>query len=212
MLSWLDRFWHTVTGTVGDAVSTAAHWAMHALASVVFGVFRSVGAAWAKFTDSVADLHNALDDFGRAIYNFGAYVLHHVIPSLLKWAERELAKLSSALSRLYDQVVKWVDDIYKWIAHEVSTVTSWVIRNIWDPLKKYADLIYADLIKWGYYAYKWLTNLPALAEAMIFHIVTSLEKHAWEIADKLGKFALSLVVANLKQFVLLIEDIITAVF
>jgi hypothetical protein len=211
VLGWLDRFWHSVTGTVGQAVSDAAHWALHALASVVFGVFRTVGSAWSKFTDSLADFHNAIDAFGKAVWNFGAYVLHHVIPSLLKWAEKELSKLASALAKLYNYVVRELDAVYKWIKHEVDTVTSWVVRDIWDPLKKYADTIYRDLIKWGYYAYKWLTNLPALAEAMIFHIVTSLERNAWKIAKGLGQFALALVMSNLKTFILLIEDIITAV-
>ena len=212
MLGWLDRFFGGVASSIGSAVSSAVHWALHALASVVFGVFGAVRGAWARFNDAVGALGHALDTFGLAMYQFGGYVLHHLIPAILKWAAAQLARLSADLAKLYDYVKLAFDAAYKWIDRQIHDVTQWAIRDIWDPLKAYADQIWSDLKLWGYTAWWWITHLADLAEAMVFHIVASIEKHAFQVARMLGIFFTALIRANLKQLILLIEDIITAVF
>lgn len=179
--------------------------------SVILSVFRLVGGAWTKLVDAYHTFHAALDAFSKAVYDFADYVIHHLIPSILKWAERELAKLSALLARLYDDLQRAVNNLILRIASTAKALTNWVLRNVYDPLKKYADQIWSDLKLWGYTAWWWITHLADLAEAMIFHIATSLEKHAWELAPILGKFLLSLILANVKRFVLLIEDIIDSV-
>jgi hypothetical protein len=211
MLHWLDRFWNSATGAVGNAISSAVHWAMHAVASVFLAVFALVGKAWAVFVDAAVSLGGTLERFASSVYTWAGYVMHIVIPALTKWAQGEFDRLGLDIYNLGKLLVRYVNDIYKWIAHEISDVTKWAIRDIYDPLKSYADQIASDLRKWGYVAWWWITHLPELAEAMIFSIVTSLENHAFEIAANLGKFFLALIMKNLKSFISVLEDIISAV-
>lgn len=212
MLSWLARFWTGVSGTVGNAVSTAAHWAMHALAAVVFSVFRLVGGAWRTLVQSFGWLHAALDHFGLQVWHFATYVVRVLIPRVVRWAAAELARLGLGLYHLAQAVGREVAALYRAIARAVADVTRWAIRTIYDPLKSYADLIWHDLKAWGYTAWWWITHLDKLADAMIIHIANSIEKHAWQLARMLGTFFISLIIANLNRFVLLIEDIVNAVF
>lgn len=211
MLNWLDSFWNSVTGSVGNAVSSAVHWALHAVMSVILSVFKLVGSAWSALVYDVAYFHAEIDAFCKSVLDFGSYILHHVIPSLLKWAQAQLDRLSADLARIYDWAQREVNDLILRIADAVSTVENWANRTIWKPLKDYADQIWADLKLWGYTAWYYITHPDLLAETLIFSIATSLEKHAWELAEKLGEFAVSLVMANLKRFLSLIETIISAV-
>lgn len=211
MLNWLDNFWRNVTGSVGQAVSTAAHWAEHALASVVFAVFGLVGKAWLLFLKAVADLGGSIRGLALEVYTFAVYVVRVLVPRVVKWAEAQLAKLSAMLALVYHDFLAFADWTKARFVQAYHDIETWVLVHVWAPLKAYADQIWADLKKWGYTAWWYITHLDALAEAMIYHIALSLEKHAWELASMLGKFFLSLVIANLKPFLLLIEDIITAV-
>lgn len=211
MLSWLDRLWNAAASTVGQAVSSAVHWTEHAIMSVVLSVFRLVGGAWNYLADAFRVFHSALDHWSSEVFAFADYLIHHLIPSILRWAERELAKLAAFISRVYDDLQRAVNNLILRIASTAEALTKWVLRNIYDPLKEYADQIWADLKKWGYYAYWYITHPAALAEVIIFPLATSLEKHAWQLAGQLGKFALSLVLANIKPFIHLIEDVIDSV-
>lgn len=179
--------------------------------SVILSVFRLVGGAWNGLTDAFRAFHSALDNWSHEVYLFGDYLIRHLIPSIVRWAERELAKLSAFISRVYDDLQRAVNDLILRIASTARALTKWVLDNVYDPLKEYADQIWADLKKWGYTAWWYITHPDALAELIIFPIATSLEKHAWQLAGQLGKFALSLVLANVRQFINLIEDIVDSV-
>jgi hypothetical protein len=212
MLNWLDRFFGKVSGAIGAEISKAVHWAFHALASVVFAVFGLVGKAWALFVRGVHDFMAAIDKLGAEIIAFASWLVHVEIPAILRWAGAELAKLSSALANIYDWAVKAIADVIRRIEAAISDVTKWVLRNVWDPLKAYADKIYNDLLKWGFYAYNVLTHPQALADSLLLFLVNSLERAAWDIGQKLGTFLLALISANIKKLLILIEDIVTAVF
>lgn len=211
MLTWLDNFWNRVTGSVGNAVSSAVHWAEHAIASVVLSVFNLVGKAWAKMYQGAHDLGEAIYKFGLEAYSFAVYVVKVLVPRVVKWAEAQLAKLSADLARVYHDFLAFTDWVKARFVQAYHDIEGWAVREIWDPLVRLTDWLKANLIKWGYTAWWYITHLPQLAEALIYHLAVSLENHAWELAGILGKFFLSLIVRNLKPFMLLIEDIISAV-
>lgn len=211
MLSWLDRFFTSAAATIGQAVADAVHWAVHALASVVFAVFGLVGNAWAALARAVTVFHAALDSFATAVLNFAGYVVHVLVPSVIRWAAAGLARLEAALAGLYDWAARQLAALAARITDAVAAVARWVITAVWDPLKSYADKIWNDLLTWGFYAYQVLTHLPALADALLLHLVASLERNAWTVARMLGTFTLSLILGNVRALVQVAEDIITAV-
>lgn len=212
MLNWLDQFFTATKILVGQQVSDVTHWALHALASVVFSVFRLVGKAWDKFTAAVARFGKEAGHFAHEVWSWAAYLVRVVIPRILRWAERELAKLAAAIAQIYHELLTWVSRILARLEQDIKDLTHWVLVNVWAPLKRYAEKIYADLLKWGYTAFWFITHPAALAERLIFDIANSLEKHAWQLGGKLGTFLLSLVARNIPKLAALIEEIITAVF
>lgn len=211
MLGWLDRFWNNVTGSVGNAIANAVHWAMHALASVVFAVFRLVGAAWLDYWSAARSAWGAVGSLGKALWDAWAYLLRHLIPTLTRWIESLWARLVSFIHTVYKDLQAAAAFLQHLIASTARAIYKWALTSIWKPLHDFAAMLWDNLKKWGFTAWWWITHLPSLAEAMIMHIVTSIERHAWEIAGMLGKFFLSLIVRNLKRFATLLEDIITAV-
>lgn len=211
MLSWLAKYFGSIAGTVGSAVSNAIHYAVHALASVVFSVFGLVGRAWDGLAGAISRFHHYLDVFAQAVVDFAHYVIKTVIPSVVKWAATQLTRLENFITAVWNDLKAAVVALIKRIEAAATAVTNWAIKNIWDPLKKFADLIWADLLKWGYTAWYYITHPDKLAELLINDIVTSLERHAWSIAQRLGSFTLALISRNLPRIIQLIEDILTAV-
>lgn len=212
MLNWLDNFFHRVTGTIGSGVSAAVHWALHGLASVVFAVFANVKKAWAVTLGAMAALHRALDLFGAAVVTWMHWLWKVEIPRILRWAAKELALLAADLAKLRDWAVSELHKLTAWITAELHAVYQWVIRDVLTPLTNTIKTVYQDLIKWGYYAYEYITHPDKLAELLIMPIVSKLEKYAWVIAKQLGTFILALISANIGKIAQLAEDIITAVF
>jgi hypothetical protein len=212
MLSWLDGFFSSAAATIGAPVANAVHWAVHALASVVFAVFKLVGSAWAKLVDAVRAFHAALDAAMAEVVKFATWIVKVELPALRKWAESELAKLAVALAQLYDRVTTAIADLIDRIAAAVASVTSWVISAVWDPIQAALKVLTANLIKWGFTAYTYITHPQMLADLLIMPLINSLVNNAAAIAEQVGAFLLTLMLKNVKAIITVIEDIITAVF
>ena len=189
----------------------AVHWAIRAVTSVVFQVFGNIRNAWSVLYGGYRDLVSGIDSFATAVRNAITYTLRVVIPGILRWAGAALARLAADLARLGRMLLAEVSRLTAYITARWNALYRWVLANVWAPLQAYARSLYHDLIKWGYTAWWWITHLPALAEQMIFALALSAERHAWQLAGMLGKFALSLVLHNAKKLAILVEDIVTAV-
>jgi len=92
-----------------------------------------------------------------------------------------------------------------------NDVTGWVVRDIWGPLKRFLDMTWCDLLKWGYTAWYYITHPDKLAALIFWYIVSLLEVNAWEAAKLLGTFVTALFLHNIRRVALLLEDIISAV-
>lgn len=211
MLNWLDRFFGRVRSTIGAGVSDAIHYAVHALAAVVFSVFGLVGKAWSALVGAYKRFLAAVDQFGKEVIAFATYIIKVAIPRVIAWAESELAKLSAAIAAAAADLARWVTEILKRIAAAVTSVIAWVTTNVLDPLLAAVKLLRADLEKWGYTAWYYITHPDKLAALLLDSIVAALEDRAWDIGKRLGGFLLSLIASNLPKLLQLIEDILTAV-
>lgn len=211
MLDWIAGWAARFLGLVGPAVVDLVKWGLHALAGVINAIFAEVAAAWHDMWAAMLAIERACFDFGAAVYGLAVKTLKYWVPKLL----RDLAAAAHALWRGID----WV-----W-AHAVQLVkelraTAWawinglwhmVLRDVWKPLKDFADHTYSLLVKWGYTAWWWVTHLPSLAEALVFHIAAAIERHAWALARMLGTFLTALVLHNARRVVQLAEQILAAV-
>jgi hypothetical protein len=87
----------------------------------------------------------------------------------------------SKIERLFDETYRAIRDTYDWINNQ------------------------------GYLVYYYITHPAQLVDLLWEALIANLETTAWETAERLGKFFLSLFLRNLEKFLTLIEDILNAV-
>lgn len=211
MLNWLDKYWQAIRGTVGGAASDAIHWSEHAIMGAVHAVFSVVTAAWGRFYSEFHNVYEGVNFFMAKVRDFATYVLHVVIPNLSRWVSAWIASLRRGLADLGSLLQRTAVLLTAKIVKAYQDALSWTVAHVWAPLWAIAQKLRADLQKWGYTAWWYITHPAALADLLILYLATSAEKQAWALARTLGTFGLALVVRNLPRFLRLAEDIITAV-
>jgi hypothetical protein len=99
------------------------------------------------------------------------------------WTELEhwVSGFAHEINLFADKIWRAFDDAYRWINHE------------------------------GWLVYHYLSHPSLLVDLLWDHIIVKLEKEAWNVADRLGRFFASLFIRNLRHFLLLMEDILHAV-
>lgn len=94
--------------------------------------------------------------------------------------ERYVSDLWHALDRFGHATARTFEDIYRWLNHEGHILWYYITHPA-----KLVDLIYDD-------------------------IIVKIEREAWNTGERLGKFFTSLILHNLRRFMLLLEDILHA--
>lgn len=211
MISWITGWVGRFIGLVGQATIDLVHWGLHALASVINAIFGDVARAWRQIWNAFGAIERACFDFGAAVYGLAVKVLKYWVPRILGEIARAVLALWHGIDWVWTHVVRLVNELrataWKWI----NDLWHMVLRDVWAPLKALADHIYQLLVKWGYTAWWWVTHLPSLAEALVFHLAAAIERHAWELARLLGTFLTALVVRNARRLAQLAEQILAAV-
>lgn len=211
MLNWLDRFWNNVRGKVGNGIADAVHYAEHAIMAVVLSMFTAIQIAISIWQRATAAVSSALTEFMGAVHQFVTWVTAVAIPALSRWVQAGLTELKNGILSLAKSAYGLIVKLGAQIVKAYQDLSSWVLRNVWDPLTARIKQLENNLLKWGYTAWWYITHPAALADLLILDIARSAEKRAWTLAGMLGKFTLSLVVRNLPKLIALVEDIVTAV-
>lgn len=211
MISWLTGWVNKFIHIVPDAVLALVHWAVHALALVVEAVFHDVAVAWRTYWGAIVAIERACFDFGAAVYGLAVKVLRYWVPRLIDDLRRAALALWHGIDWVWSHAVAEVNALRKLAWKWINDLWHLVLRDVWKPLKDFADELYRLIKAWAYVAWWWITHLDRLADAMIFHIAASLEKYAWQLARLLGTFLTALILHNVRRFVLLLETILAAV-
>lgn len=207
LTGWVNRFLHIVP----DAIIALVHWAVHALASVVNAIFGDVARAWHDFWAAIVAVERACWEFGAAVFGLAVKVLKYWVPKLIADLRAAALALWHGIDWVWAHAVSMVNDLRKLAWKWIVDLWHLVLRDVWAPLKAFADHLYHLILTWAYVAWWWITHLDRLAEAMIFHIAAAIERHAWELAALLGRFFTALVLHNLRRAVMLAETILAAV-
>ncbi len=134
------------------------------------------------------DIDNTIVSFVHILVN-GVYGYFHLLHSWIQLAWKGFA----AEWRFFERV--WHD----------------VVWGIWVHI---ATIVRHDLpLLWRFILHMWyyFQHLDKFAELLGDHLVLWLEKNAWRIAEKLGKFLLALVWHNKYRFLHLLEIIVSAI-
>jgi hypothetical protein len=211
MLNWIAGYVGRWAGVVDIHVRDLVHWAIHALASVIYTVFGHVGNAWGDLLAAFKWLHSHAADYVAWTI---AHLRQIILVDLPKLAATALGYLKQALAfattvyhlalagiaRLHDLARQWVADALQFV-HD----------HVYAPLLALARQLRTDLLKWGYYAYQLVTHPDQLAVILLDALIAAAEAAFWRIADPAGRFALRLILSQPLRFARLAETIAAAV-
>lgn len=145
----------------------------------------------------VHDIVSAVYGFLRLIFSFVGKAWNYFFESV--------KLLLSGLEDFFDKVGRAFEYLWK---HYLPALLNWINVHIVKPL--------LDAIHWitheGAIIWNYISHPDLLARYLFAALVKELERLAWQTARQLGTFFLALIVHNLRMFVILIEDIINAVF
>lgn len=211
MIGWITGWVARFAGLVGQATIDLVHWGLHALASVINAIFGNVARAWHNMWSAMLWLERACFDFGAAVYGLAVKVLRYWIPRLLRDLAAAVLALWHGIHWVWSHAVSLINDLRKLTWKWINDLWRMVLRDVWKPLRDFAEHLYRLIIDWAYVAWWWITHLDSLAEKMVFHIAAAIERHAWALARLLGTFLTALVLHNARRVVALAETILAAV-
>jgi len=211
MWQWIAN----VTGwgilNVGGTVSQWVRDIIHGLWGWLSSVFNHVGDAWSEIWQSGNAIWLSVQHFGLANLAVLWHIINKQIPRVFEWAFNHFKDLLAFANRIWRDLNQWVAQLIQRIKKAIDDLTRWVIVHVWTPLKN-------DFLQ----AWHWITTNGALVLFYITHpdklaalifdsLIHLLEREAWNVAPVLGKFFLALILHNAKRFLILLEDIVSAV-
>lgn len=211
MLDWIAGYVARWTGYVATGVIDLVHWGIHALAGVVYGVFGNVGKAWHLFTGGLAVLRDYADRFVSEVVTLADWIIRVAIPGLYRQA---LAWYHDALNLakvLYHAAIVAIDQALRLAKALIEALRTYVDVHVLAPLTDLIRQLRADLLRWGYVAWFYVTHPEKLAPVLIDAIVAAAIAAFDRIAIPAGEFALRLVARDPRRWLQLLEHIIAAV-
>lgn len=211
MFDWIAGFVNGWLGRVAAPILDLVHQVVHAAVGWLLGIIHGVQDAFSFWIGVINWLINQVSKLFNEIGSWIDYLWHVILPYIYGRIE---AVFNYAIELWRDAIAyaaRGLAALEHWAWSWIQYVLRWAYDNIWLPLKKYADAIWDALVKWGYYAWWWITHPAELATALLDYLIAAAETAFWRIAAPVGEFALRIVVANLQRFVQLIETIIAAV-
>lgn len=168
----------------------------------MFGwIARAAAWAGARFSPTIA---NWTHDVVAGLYGFLRGIFGAVITAW-NYFYVSVKLLLSGLEDIFDKIGLAFEYLWK---HFIPGLFKWINTNIVAPLLSVVHWVtHEGAVIWNY-----ISHPDLLAQYLFSHLVKELERLAWETGKTLGTFFLALIIHNLRRFVILIEDIVNAVF
>jgi hypothetical protein len=211
MFGWIESVIAAIWDGVTDGVKAFVHFLVRGLYGYLHTLFALEWDAWSFFWQMANILANGMRGLANGLYNFGYRVIHGFIPwlnSLILWVYHAAIGFAQTI---LDTLSRYIGDVLNWARAAIDGVIRWIISNVYDPLARFISTALTWIERIGNVMWNYFTHPLALAMLLLDPLLTLLEQFAWDIASRLGKFFLSLIVRNLVQFVTLIENVIDAV-
>lgn len=211
MLNWLSGFIGRWAGSVDSKVRDLVHWAVHALASVVYTVFGLVGHAWSGMVGAAEWVAGQLGALAVELY----HQLWAIIKRDMPWLARAITAARTLAVHLYNLVTAWawreIRALENLLGRLINDVRQWAYRDLYLPLLQLARDARRDIQAWAVPAFFYITHPDKLAALLGDSLVTWLEANAWRVGRRLGTFTLALVMHNARQLAATVEAIVAAV-
>jgi len=211
IFSWIDKYIDFYSSLVGAAIRNAIRWAVHGLAGIVHTLFVHVAGAELRIFDGANWILRHTAGFANSVVAWIRQIVTVDIPALWHYAISNVRQLLRDISAAANWLLGKIETLARVARRWVDDAVSWIVTHVYDPLKAYADTIWRDLLKWGYFAWKLLNDPPRLAAILLNALIAAAEAAFWTIAPPAGRFALGLVLHNARRFAQLLETILAAV-
>jgi hypothetical protein len=211
VFDWIAGYVARWASVVPSPIRDLVHWAVHALAGVVYTVFGNVGSAWHDLFTAARWLRSTGADLASWVWLHLSRIVTHDLPLL---ADKILGYYRDAVNlatRLWHDALAAVEAAAKVARRWVDDALAWVTTHVWDPLVADVRQLRSDLLKWGYAAWQLVTDPAKLASILLGALIAVAEAQFWLVAAPVGTFALRIVTANLRKFLQLAETILAAV-
>lgn len=211
MWSWITGVLGLATGAVDD---TVRRW-VGALISGVFGfihnIFGLVGGAWIDMFKAAAWLWGSAGRFAYATWLKFYHILKVVIPDVVRWADKFIHNVWTYAIDVFHWTIHALDVLRHDIAHWLDLLRQWVVHDIWNPIWRTLAPAWKWITHEGYALWNLVTHPALLVDWIWNHLLLKIEREAFIAGKLLGRFFLSLILHNLRAFLVLIEDIIDSV-
>jgi hypothetical protein len=211
MIGWLIRAIGGAAGVIDDAIR---RW-VGALISGVFGfvhtVLGLVGSAWNDMFSASAWLWGACGRFAYECYAKFFHILRIVIPDVIRWADKFIHGVWTYAINVFHYAIREFDRLRHDIAHWLDNLRHWVVIDVWDPLFKSLLKAWHWITHEGATLWYFLTHIEKLVDRFWNALLAKIEHEAWTAGRLLGRFFISLIFHHVRQFVILLEDILNAI-
>lgn len=126
--------------------------------------------------------------------------------TIASWVRALISGLYSFMSVIFGRVSKAWHDLWR-AANMMRSRLDVFGRDI---VTRFTE-VYGWINKEGRLVYCYITHPSKLAALVFDALIVELERQAWSVGERLGKFFLSLILHNIKRFALLVEDILDAI-
>ena len=211
MWGWITR---VIGGAAGIVDETIRRWIGGLIAGVfgfIHSVFGLVGDAWLDMWRAADVLWRYAGDFAYATYVKLSHILRIVIPDVVRWADKFIHGVWTYAINVFHWAIKEFDRLRHDIAHWLDNLRHWVVIDVWDPLFRSLLSAWHWIHHEGMTLWYYLTHPDKFIDLIWNHLLAKIEHEAWNATKLLGRFFLSLFVHHIRQFVILLEDILDAI-
>lgn len=211
MFNWL---WNTIYGSgqrIANSILNLIHEVVNGLMGALGAIYGALWGAWWDMLWAASALVGIVEWFCRpvmyAIWDINREIADYLYP-IINGLKR---RIINGLAALETKVAGWVKEAVTSATNAVNWLLSWVVRNVWTPVKAWVDDLYRKMSAWAYTAYFYVTHPDALARVIFWALWGVFTENAWAVGEVLGEWFLRLVLANVVRSARLVETIIADV-
>lgn len=201
----------SAAGSIDNTVRSWVRDLINGLYGYLHLIFGPVITAWDKLMHAGWLVWHTLDEFTGEVVTTIARIIRQVIPAVIAWAKAQVARLERYATDIYNFAVRELNALRQFVLNLIASLTVWIVSHVYNPLKAAFDAAWHWITNEGAVVWHYISNPEDLVTLIWDHLIARLERDAWDVAGKLGKFTLSLIAHNLPRLAALIEDVLNAI-
>lgn len=210
MLNAIAALASAITGDITSVVK----WVLKLVQSIYSYFDRQLSALGNDLSDiarSASNLFHQAWNFAVSVYQFALSIADVIIPGVIRWAQNALTDLSNFATSIVRWASSELDSLGKLITSVDHAITSWVVRDIWNPLYT----LVSGPIKWiaheGATAYYLVTHPDKLMSVLSSYLYSAFIDILKRDSRPIGKWLTHVMMSFAGPIADVLEQIISAI-